>query len=116
MIRVRRPSRQTVAILDALAQKASDWSHGYDLCRSLGLKAGTVYPILIRLADRGYLETAWEQEVPQGRPPRHLYRLSATGADHVRELRRAGSEGASWRLPGAGHPAIGDGAVEGAQS
>jgi PadR family transcriptional regulator, regulatory protein PadR len=114
---VRRPSPQTVAILDALAEKASDWSHGYDLCRLLGLKAGTVYPILIRLADRGYLETAWEQEVPQGRPPRHLYRLSATGAEHVRELRKsAETERASWRLPGAGHRAIGDGAIAGAQS
>jgi PadR family transcriptional regulator, regulatory protein PadR len=116
MTRVRRPSPQTVAILDALAEKASDWSHGYDLCRLLGLKAGTVYPILIRLADRGYLETAWEQEVPQGRPPRHLYRLSATGAEHVRELRPAEAERSSCRLPGAGHRAIGDGALAGAQS
>ena len=113
---MRRPSPQTVAILDALAEKASDWSHGYDLCRLLGLKAGTVYPILIRLTDRGYVETAWEQEVAQGRPPRHLYRLSAAGAEHVRELRRAEAERASWRLPGAGHRAIGDGAIAGAQS
>jgi PadR family transcriptional regulator, regulatory protein PadR len=116
MTRVRRPSPQTVAILDALAEKASDWSHGYDLCRLLGLKAGTVYPILIRLADRGYLETAWEREVPQGRPPRHLYRLSATGAEHVRELGPAEAERASRRLPSAGHRAIGDGALAGVQS
>src|SRR5262245_56980347 len=105
MTRARRPSPQTVAILDALAENASDWSHGYDLCRVLGLKAGTVYPILIRLADRGYLETAWEQEVAQGRPPRHLYRLSPAGAEQVRELRRAVAEGA-----------IGDRAIAGAQS
>ena len=116
MTRMHRPSPQTVAILDALAENASDWSHGYDLCRLLGLKAGTVYSILIRLADRGYVETAWEQEVPQGRPPRHLYRLSAAGAEHVRELRRAEAERASSRLPGAGHRAIGDGAIAGAQS
>lgn len=116
MTRVRRPSPQTVAILDALAEKGSNWSHGYDLCRLLGLKAGTVYPILIRLADRGYLETAWEQEVPHGRPPRHLYRLSAAGAEQVRELRAAEVERASRRLPGAGRRVIGDGALAGAQS
>ena len=116
MTRVRRPSPQTVAILDALAERASDWSHGYGLCRLLGLKAGTVYPILIRLADRGYLETAWEQEVPQGRPPRHLYRLSVAGAEEVRELRRAGAQRTYRRSRVAGRPAPGSGAVAGAQA
>jgi PadR family transcriptional regulator, regulatory protein PadR len=48
MTRVRRPSPQTVAVLDALAAKASGWRHSYDPCRALRLKAGTVYPILIR--------------------------------------------------------------------
>jgi DNA-binding PadR family transcriptional regulator len=115
MTTVRRPSPQTVAVLEALAEKAPDWTHGYDLCRLLGLKAGTVYPILIRLADRCYVETAWEQEVPQGRPPRHLYRLSAAGAEHVRELRRAEAGRASRRLPG-GRRATGDGGLAGAQS
>jgi PadR family transcriptional regulator, regulatory protein PadR len=116
MTRVRRPSPQTVAVLDALAANASDWSHGYDLCRTLGLKAGTVYPILIRLAERGYVETAWEEEVPQGRPPRHLYRLSAAGAEQVRELRRAHAQPTSRRLRAAGRPAPSGGAVAGAQA
>jgi PadR family transcriptional regulator PadR len=114
MARQRRPSPQTVAVLDALVAKASEWSHGYDLCRSLGLKAGTVYPILIRLAERGYVETAWEQEVPQGRPPRHLYRLSPAGAEHVRELRRAALDRRARRSGAAGRPAAGGGAVAGA--
>jgi PadR family transcriptional regulator, regulatory protein PadR len=116
MTRVRRPSRQTVAVLDALAAKASDWSYGYDLCRALGLKAGTVYPILIRLAERGYVETAWEQDVPQGRPPRHLYRLSATGAEQVTELRRAEAQHSSRRSRVGGGRAPGSGAVAGAQA
>jgi PadR family transcriptional regulator len=116
MTRSRRPSRQTVAVLDALAAKPSDWSHGYDLCRALGLKAGTVYPILIRLAERGYVETAWEQDVPQGRPPRHLYRLSASGAEHVRELRCAEAQHSSRRSRVAGRRAPGGGAVAGAQA
>jgi PadR family transcriptional regulator, regulatory protein PadR len=115
MARSRRPSPQTVAVLDALAAKASEWSHGYDLCRALGMKAGTVYPILIRLAERGLVETAWEQEVPQGRPPRHLYRLSAAGAEQVRELCRAGTQQASRRSRVAGRAASGSGVVAGAQ-
>jgi PadR family transcriptional regulator, regulatory protein PadR len=116
MTRARRPSPQTIAVLDALAARASDWSHGYDLCRMLGLKAGTVYPILMRLADRGLVETAWEEDPPPGRPPRHLYRLSDAGAEHVRGLprpepapRRAGRPGVAGRLAtgGAALPEVG---------
>ena len=46
-----------------------------------------MYPILMRLADRGQVETAWEEHPPRGRPPRHLYRLSPAGAELVAELR-----------------------------
>ena len=74
-------------MLKALAEQRSAWSHGYELCGRLGLKAGTIYPILMRLADRGHVETAWEEHPPRGRPPRHLYRLSPAGAELVAELR-----------------------------
>ena len=87
MRRRRRASPQTAAVLLALAEQGRGWSHGYDLCGQLGLKAGTMYPILMRLADRGQVETAWEQDPPRGRPPRHLYRLSPAGAELVHELR-----------------------------
>jgi PadR family transcriptional regulator len=86
---MRRPSPQTASVLLALAEQRAEWAHGYDLCGRLGLKAGTVYPILIRLADRGQVETTWEQNPPQGRPARHLYRLSEAGAAVVAELRPA---------------------------
>jgi DNA-binding PadR family transcriptional regulator len=76
-------------VLFALAERHGDWSYGYDLCRSLGLKAGTVYPILIRLAERGHVESIWERDPPSGRPARHLYRLSPSGSELVTELRRA---------------------------
>jgi DNA-binding PadR family transcriptional regulator len=89
MTRVRRPSPQTIAVLKALAEEPAGWSYGYELCRALDLKAGTVYPILIRLAERGFVQTAWEQEVPPGRPARHLYRLSPDGAEMVAGLQRA---------------------------
>ena len=46
-----------------------------------GLKAGSLYPILVRLADRGLLEATWEDPLPQGRPPRHLYRLTPAGLE-----------------------------------
>ncbi len=79
--RHRRPSAQTVAVLLALAEDPTAWRYGYELCQLLDLKAGSMYPILMRLADRGLLETRWEDEPPPGRPPRHLYRLTGPGTE-----------------------------------
>jgi PadR family transcriptional regulator PadR len=86
MSRTRRPSAQTAAVVLALAQEPAAWHYGYQLCQDLGLKAGSVYPILMRLADRGLLETAWERDAPEGRPPRHLYRLTGPGRALAGEL------------------------------
>jgi PadR family transcriptional regulator, regulatory protein PadR len=85
-MRTRRPSKQTVAVLLALAQKPGAWRYGYELCQDVGLKAGSMYPILMRLADRGLLETSWETGVDGGRPPRHLYRITAAGRELATEL------------------------------
>jgi DNA-binding PadR family transcriptional regulator len=79
MTRARRPSRQTVAVLTALVADPVRWRYGYELGQEVGLKAGSLYPILMRLSDRGLLEASWETDPPQGRPPRHLYRLTTAG-------------------------------------
>lgn len=89
MQRNRPPSEQTTTVLLALAEDPTTWRHGYELCQQTELKAGTLYPILIRLADRGLLETTWESEVSVGRPPRHLYRLTETGLEQANELAAA---------------------------
>jgi PadR family transcriptional regulator, regulatory protein PadR len=72
-------SPQTVSVLAALCEQPSAWQHGYALARQTGLKSGTLYPILIRLADRGLVEARWQEEPVPGRPRRHLYRLTAGG-------------------------------------
>jgi len=87
----RRPSAQTTAVVLALAEQPATWRYGYGLCQQLDLKAGSVYPILMRLADRGLLETTWESEEPAGRPPRHLYRLTGPGRVLAGELAAAPS-------------------------
>jgi len=83
----RRPesSPQTRAVLHALVDQPG-WSYGYDLARATGLRSGTLYPMLTRLAKRGLLESSWEAEPPEGRPRRHLYRLSAKGAELASSL------------------------------
>jgi DNA-binding PadR family transcriptional regulator len=84
--RRRPPSPQTAAVLLALAESPGEWRYGYDLCQELDLKPGTLYPILIRLAERGWLDTAWQKDAPPGRPPRHMYRLTGPGRKFVAEL------------------------------
>jgi DNA-binding PadR family transcriptional regulator len=75
-------SAQAVGVLRALAADPSRWRYGYDLATEVHLKSGSLYPILVRLADRGLLEATWEPG-PEGRPPRHLYRLSGAGREYL---------------------------------
>lgn len=85
MKRNRPLSTQAVNVLRVLAADPSQWRYGYDLGTEVRLKSGSLYPILIRLADRGLLEAAWEHS-SEGRPPRHLYRLSTAGREYVAAL------------------------------
>jgi DNA-binding PadR family transcriptional regulator len=85
MPRKRAPSAQMVRVLSALAAVPTRWRYGYELATEVHLKSGSLYPILVRLADRGLLETSWE-DGPPGRPPRHLYRLTPTGRKYVAGL------------------------------
>jgi PadR family transcriptional regulator PadR len=86
MVRSRRPSAQTVLVLNALVNDPAAWRYGYELGRQVGLQAGSLYPILIRLRDRGLLEATWEEDPSPGRPPRHLYRLTGDGVRWAAEL------------------------------
>jgi DNA-binding PadR family transcriptional regulator len=90
MQRNRPPSPQTINVLRALAADPARWRYGYDLATEVHLKSGSLYPILVRLADRGLLETSWEPG-PGSRPPRHLYRLTLTGREFVAALTAARS-------------------------
>jgi len=74
-------ARQLLAILAA----GDGWSHGYELCRLAGIKSGSLYPLLIRLESHGYLEAQWQPPADVGRPPRHVYRLTAAGRQLARD-------------------------------
>lgn len=86
MARARRPSPQTVSVLRALTADPAEWRYGYELGQQVGLKAGSLYPILIRLTERGLLEARWEEPASGGRPPRHLYRLTGSGRELAQQV------------------------------
>lgn len=79
MVRNRTLSPPARTILAIMADAGSRWLHGYDLCAQGAVKSGTLYPLLIRLEEQGYLEAQWQAPAEPGRPPRHAYRLTATG-------------------------------------
>jgi PadR family transcriptional regulator PadR len=83
VVRSRRPSAQTLGVLRALLADPGAWRYGYELAAEVGLRSGSLYPILVRLSDRELLEARWEAATRTGRPPRHLYRLTADGVDYA---------------------------------
>jgi len=82
--RTRAHSRQTRAVLDELLADPAVERYGFDLARATGLASGTLYPILMRLEERGLLAARWE--FAEGRP-RHVYRLTAEGLAVAQERR-----------------------------
>ncbi len=104
-----RFSAQTLSLLTALEADPTGWRHGYQLARGTGLRSGTLYPVLIRLADRGLVEACWEDEQPAGRQRRHLYRLTPDGLAAARAAltgvasQRHGRAIAPMRRPARAH-------------
>ncbi|WP_116091039.1 PadR family transcriptional regulator [Sphingomonas crusticola] len=66
-------------LLEALAARAQQWHHGYELMKETGLLSGTLYPLLMRMADQGLIEAEWREPAQLGRPARHAYRLTSAG-------------------------------------
>src|ERR1700688_5288727 len=89
----RKPnnSRQTRALLAAFLERSGLWRHGYDLSKETGLKSGTLYPLLMRLSEQGLLESRWQETERPGLPPRHVYRLTASGQALAQEQEAAAS-------------------------
>lgn len=91
-----RASRQTIQVLGVFLETPEEWRYGYDISRDIGLRSGTLYPILIRLAEHKLLETCWEA-TEAGKPPRHMYRLTREGLRLARDQVRAHAMGCSQR-------------------
>ena len=62
-----------------MLEGGNTWLHGYDIIRQTGVRSGTLYPMLIRLEERGFLEATWLEPAEPGRPARHAYRLTQAG-------------------------------------
>jgi PadR family transcriptional regulator PadR len=95
MARTPNASRQTHRLLATMLEQSRNWRHGYELTKETGLKSGTLYPLLMRLNDQGLLDSRWKESDQPGKPPRHMYRLTAGGLALARSLESEREEGAA---------------------
>jgi len=95
-VKIPRISPQTLRVLERFIERPTAWRYGYELSRATGLKSGTLYPILMRLAKFSLLETKWVT-TEDGVPPRHTYRLTPSGMKLAREKQTASRSGVRVR-------------------
>ena len=87
----RWPTPWVRASLDlaVLASLTAGRLHGYAIAQALAargfgvLKGGSLYPVLGRLEEAGYVEATWVEG--QGGPGRREYELTAVGRDRLRD-------------------------------
>ena len=82
-----------IALLRLLSDRPQEWRHGYELMKQAGLLSGTLYPLLMRMGDQGLVEAQWQEPTQPGRPPRHAYRLTASGIELARTIADGSPEG-----------------------
>ena len=77
-----RLSGPTLKVLKLLLEKPGVRSQsGADISRSTNVGSGTLYPLLARLEQAGWLRSEWEVVDPSevGRPRRRFYKITGTG-------------------------------------
>jgi DNA-binding PadR family transcriptional regulator len=78
-----------VKVLDKLLDHPRESFYGYDLSKSTGIKSGTLYPLLVRLEEAGWLESGWEESQVEGRPRRRFYKLTTDGLQGAYDVLRS---------------------------
>jgi DNA-binding PadR family transcriptional regulator len=97
MVQSPRLTIQVQLVLGALLADPAAERYGLQLCEETGLASGTIYPIMARLEQLGWVASSWEvpsRHVAEGRPRRRYYRLTGEGAGQAQEalarVRRSG--------------------------
>jgi PadR family transcriptional regulator, regulatory protein PadR len=96
-----RMTSSTLAVLRVLHSAAGDPVWGFRIIERTGQPPGTVYPVLKRLQEAGWVAAEWEAEQPEGRPRRRLYELTEHGRSAL-EAAVAASVGVRRRWEASG--------------
>jgi DNA-binding SARP family transcriptional activator/DNA-binding PadR family transcriptional regulator len=78
---------QTLQVLKVLLERPAVKQYGLQIAKQTGLAAGSLYPILSRLEQIGWLGSEWEDSDPHrdGRPRRRYYHLTGVGLKRARQ-------------------------------
>jgi PadR family transcriptional regulator, regulatory protein PadR len=76
-----RISRPMLKVLKVMIEKPLTPHSGAEIARATDIGSGTLYPLLQRLENAGWMNSRWEDIDPakEGRPRRRLYRLTGHG-------------------------------------
>jgi PadR family transcriptional regulator, regulatory protein PadR len=89
-----RLSADSLKVLGAMLEDPMAWHYGLGLAGAAEVSSGTIYPMLARLENAGWLESRQEDASPEseGRPRRRLYRLTGAGersaSERLEEIER----------------------------
>jgi PadR family transcriptional regulator PadR len=88
-IRVTNPMLDVLEVLLQAFDSRADDLHGWAIMKATKRSGPTVYGVLDRLEDTGWISGRWEDENPErGKPRRRLYGITPTGVAGARELLR----------------------------
>ena len=78
---VQRMTKPTGEVLKFMLETTEARHYGMEITQATGIRAGTLYPMLVRLEQVGWVESEWEEidPVAAGRPARRYYHLTAQG-------------------------------------
>jgi PadR family transcriptional regulator PadR len=81
---------QSLRVLQAFALDPAREMSGAALLVEAGVPSGTLYPILLRFEEAGWLRGRWETSEPDraGRPNRKVYRITGSGLAKATESRQ----------------------------
>ncbi|MFG1751432.1 PadR family transcriptional regulator [Streptosporangium sandarakinum] len=84
-----RLTRTTRDVLDVFLADPDGETYGLQLCQVTGLGPGTVYPILSRLVQAGWLQSSWQDDHSGRGARRRLYRMTDKGRVEAHEALKA---------------------------
>ena len=72
-----------VRVLMEMLRDPVDQHYGNALRKALDIPSGSLYPLLIRLEEKGYLASAFEENSKLKRGERHYYWFTPLGKDYA---------------------------------
>jgi PadR family transcriptional regulator PadR len=82
-----RLSGPALRMLKVFIEHPTKEHSGAEIAKVTGIGSGTLYPILARLEQAGWLNSKWENIKPseEGRPRRRLYKITGHGQNSARQ-------------------------------